>query len=337
MTRRQLWGWGAGGAAAALLFALGRDKPPSQSRLPTPILDEEWLFLNHPLTTADHIPASQVVKVGVPLGTSEMVYSPNKWREHVTSAAPKIGQKLLSEGLVPNDFELRLTSQSYGMPAPHRVAASLEQYSQQALAYLEASVEGLTHGDLEFVILKHGDDFTHDPDRKIFLGDHYYEVFRVAAFDKATGEMNCEVARSTREFGNACVIRFSSPDNTIYERFGFLYTQPGAIIGIPSEVIPHTTCQRSLAFGEERGRDNSRLAEESLVEGMSLCLGYRMGRAFDIPDFEQHLQSQRHAFAQHRIYRYVEQSLAWFQKNSLQAGFDLYMDNPDKFMQAILK
>ena len=260
---------------------------------------------------------------------------------------PKISAHMRSQGKNPTDYNLLPIRQDYGLPCKDQESAQdLLAFCKNALDYLYTRLPQIVQIPFKHVIMEPGKDYskTH---QTIFIGDTGYTMYRIYSHKKEMKIENIEPLENLLPFaitaspsvGCKAFLKHTPGDRTQIEQYNvFVSNSPYALLGIPSEVIPRTTMPVSMELTSRLGRDMATMADETIVEGISTLLVREMIDEFQIPNGHQLMEAVRkYMFANASVYRYVPQSTRWLEKNGIENGLELYMEDPIKFILAIKK
>lgn len=329
-SRRNFLGWGIGSAAALAVGATRIDYFLSGD-------ENRWAFLQNPLRRpSDSIPSYEEIKKNcAEWGNKNVPVSPEQQGELLKDAVNATNQWAISKHLNPSQFTVKVHLQNYIAPIDNVTGNSVVDYSRRSLEYMSEKIRGLKDPTFQFEIVD-GKRKLSNRDRKIVIGREIFVLKTGEVYHKKTNKKIIDLGESGVHDG--CMMSFD-PNNP--ERYSvFINANPFVLRGIFSEVIPLTTLEKSLEYGGKFGHDLAVLADETIVEGISESLAKGLAEKEKVPDSEKYLGRLKDIMyggenRHNSSYRFVPQSVAWIQRNGVQAAFDLYMESPEKFMKAI--
>jgi hypothetical protein len=236
-------------------------------------------------------------------------------------------------GLNRAPYNLTLFTSYYGVESEQRFSDSAINYSRKAVDFLYEKLQNLDKRNFRFAALKKRQDYTKDYDNTIFIGDNYYEIQEIKAVNTQKPEQSASIKRSYTGKGAFCTVTPNDSDHSVKEAYIFIPSSDFALFSAFSEIIPITTIKASrLAYGE--GID-SVIADEAISEGISRVLALELAQKLEIPNAEKRIRSIELKSYKPMIYKHVPEAIKWIEKNGVQKAFDIYMENPTRFMDLI--
>jgi len=291
-----------------------------------PRKEDKWDFLRDPDTDQYRkLPEKEILTKWKPL-INEIILSNDtrEYRDFIAKIQPEIEQFLARAGKT-GQFDATATQQKYGLPCALQTAEHFKSYCEIALKFLAENLRGLKHTDLQFHALG---------TKPVANGNAYLlktmcDLYR--AYIKKDGTPQLTASQITFNNGGY------SYNEVIGEQHNwrvFLGEGKFSINSIFSEVIPLTTIPVSLKTF--RNSTDLYQAEEALSESISHNLGLKVARELSIPNGERIIMRGLEELTDSR-YDAVPRAITWVEKNGIQQAFDLYMEDPRKFMEAIKK
>lgn len=253
------------------------------------------------------------------------IFSDDKWsfleQEYIGEDPEMVNINYIAENYVPLDKE-----GIYVVPEKKDIAESLKEYCKQAVKFLYENISGLDKQVIDWTIIKKDDDYSEGFNRKGFIGNSYYEIFKNLEFELSRGGFNIPILdTSTWKYDSWHLLILSGP---------------GALCSPFSEIIPFTTLKRSIKNTERDGKmyiKEASKTDETISESLAHHLGIKIIKEMNIPNGSKHLQERNENYYQNPVYSYVPAAIKWIEMNGIQNAFDLYMESPKKFMDEIKK
>ena len=303
--------------------------------------DDRWAFLEEKEREFyyEGLDYHGIIDRYVPLGLKKKLEEGSKELEDVRNAIEStLVLEIKKAGFdLGSEYKASATRQEYGIPAKLEVAQSLVDYCKKAVDYLHSRISGLDKREIHWTQVKEGDDFERDFNTRGFAVHSYYDMQRVEIVNKRNPDQALTRGRHKHKAGGAFWSHFDE-SQSLDNWYLIISANKSAIASPFSEVIPITTTRRT--FEEEiyrKGYEEGVQADEAVSEGISHHLSQDIIRELNIPDGLKSLEESHRKFMEgnSQIYRYVPNAIRWIEKNSIQAAFDLYMESPKKFMEAI--
>ncbi|MBW3002250.1 hypothetical protein KY338_03765 [Candidatus Woesearchaeota archaeon] len=214
-------------------------------------------------------------------------------------------------------------------------AKHFKKYLEIAANFLYTRLPNLPKTGIDFVVLKPGDDFTKNANCKGLVGLMNHKVYTVACEDKITGKY-AEAELYHNDQGSFTHqnhdLRTNKYDNWI------VFGSAAAVIQAPfSELIPYALLMQNTRLTEEREYQTISVMVEAISEGLSYLLSEQIVDMLNIPNGRNILKQDLESMLNNRpqIYSQVRNSINWLRQNGMQKGLDIYLKNPDRFMQKI--
>ncbi len=77
--------------------------------------------------------------------------------------------------------------------------------------------------------------------------------------------------------------------------------------------------------------------DETVAESLSYLLGAEFVKEVNVPNGMERLRYVQGTFSQQGSYRFVTAAQRFAQQNGIQVAFDLFMENPELYMERIKK
>jgi len=121
----------------------------------------------------------------------------------------------------------------------------------------------------------------------------------------------------------------------LIDYFVILCSGEGALINTFSEIIPLNTIESTHKYRQGAGYEKALIAEETISDGLSHVIARRLSDELGVPNGRKIIDHSINELVKQPPYQHVAKSVSWIEKNGLQNAFDLYMDRPEKYMNAI--
>lgn len=214
---------------------------------------------------------------------------------------------------------------------------SVQNYCEQAIEYLYSRLSGLELIQPIWTSINPGDDYSENYNHRIFLGKGFQSNLRFEASSKTSPKQNLIGTRTLVGSGAWCRQDFNVDSQKVDSWYIFISTNPTALRAPFSEVMPITTIKAERRYAEVDCSDAEKL-DEGLVEGISYHTAKEFAIELEIPNGTQVIEIGRQkATKSNDKYHYVPLAVKWIANNGMQQAFDLYMESPAKFKEAITK
>ena len=307
-----------------------------------PFSSDEWAFLER---SNDDIKAHMYNWYDVESNLTPLIIFGSKiigahyhlgGKKTLESIYQQIDAELISKGytsLKNAPYNLTLFVTYYGSPSKQRFVNSTIDYCKKANDFVHKKIPNLDKRDLKFVGLKQGEDYTKDFNNTIFIGDNFYELQEVKAVNKQNPEQETLIKRAVSCKGAFCQFNTDKEGNAAKEAYIFIPAYDLALLSAFSETIHLITKKRSAdCYGEGI---ESQIVDEAIAEGLSNVLSCELVDKLNIPDGRKIINNLNKTIFDKPMYKYVPASIRWIEKNGIQKAFDIYMENPEKFMKLI--
>ncbi len=329
------------GAVSGTIFLAGlgyfatRPSTPSAKSAPSPATvnpDDPWYFARMSITVKN-LSAAQVKSIFVPITQPQLLSGGGSELSFV--------QDHLSRELTARNFSRETTysvdlfGQYFGVPLDFKIGSAYSNYISIAGEFLAASIRGLRENRLERLVFAKGDDFTGNPYGKMYIGESYSVIFSGKVTSEGNPSQSFSFEAPFYPGGSAAVTISRGGVTTGHNAiiFGAGSTSLDAAV---SEQL-HLATQASRLTYFERTRDaESYKIEEGFVHGASAILAAKLLSQLGFEEGKGLLEKDLSKTIRDPLYSLVQPSLEWLRRNGVQAGFDLYMENPAKFRAAIL-
>lgn len=229
------------------------------------------------------------------------------------------------------------TRQFYGVPEEKKFTEPFVDYIEQAIGFMKTEIKGVKDFPLKLTKFRNGENYSDDYKTRVFLGKDRYEIQRIHHVYAETPEQRTFLLARSRHIGNfgLCNVQYHE-NGELNWYFLFLATGKTALNTPFSEILPLTTAKVRQAHIKEVGLENGLIADETLVEGISYLLALDLANKLDIPNGIQIIEECQKKLV-HGLPKYhkVPKAVEWMRANSIQDAFDLYMEDPQKFMKRI--
>lgn len=295
-------------------------------------LRDDWSFLNSQAgITKDEL---QEIKLTVPIGPSSQIDNNTKRFDSIKECLLREAQR---RGLTGN-YYFKTFQQMYGQPDHPEFTESLLVYCKKAHDFLYQNLAGLKKFNLDWTILNYGDNYQKNFEQRVFLANGYCEVLDHFVHDEKTGQLLFPYSTSrTASITNKARVEYKNKDsNEMLWFYICLQTGKSALKAPLSEIIPLSMAEKHREYIRKVGSDLADIAVEAASEAAAFILSKELARELNIPGGID-IISKNHlsGLPSNPRYQQVSNAVKWMEKNSVQAGYNLYMEDPEKFMQAI--
>lgn len=225
--------------------------------------------------------------------------------------------------------------QMYGVPLAAEFAEPMSNYCRQAVSYLYSRVEGLTPHNVDWTIIRAGEDYSMEYNQKGFIGRTYYLVYSLDAVNISSPIKAFRMKTGLTRFrGGANELIYYDETGELKSWHLFIGAGRSVIDSGISEALHLTTSSRHQKYTKQAGNLAARQAEEAVVHGITYYLATDLIRELAMPEGDMHLATT-HQKLMSAAYVHVPAATRWVGQHGIHAAFDLYMDDPAKFMKAI--
>ncbi|MBI3051103.1 hypothetical protein HYY74_01460 [Candidatus Woesearchaeota archaeon] len=324
--------------AAALLAAAGvgyiAERPqnhssgsPSLTAVSPIDANDPWYFAKKQVFAKSEEPDT-VQKLYVPIGATVVIGGTSY--DDDDPLASHIRQASARRFGAPTLMTYSALSLTYAVPTDPKVAEHYLGFVKKAGLLLRQRLSGLDEG-LELKAISQGDNYTSGYDRTGFIGEYFVKTYQGRAVSQANPAQIYDFRAANPNEGS--YTGQNPDDGSVFIIFGVGNSSLDAAI---SEPIHATTVKTERDYHKKTGDRDSYKIDEGLAHGASSLivpqlldeLNFPEGRALHAKFFGLIIQRPR--------YSLVRNARDWMQRNGVQAGFDLYMENPAKFRDAIL-
>jgi hypothetical protein len=229
-------------------------------------------------------------------------------------------------------IKFSLGEQDYVIPGEGVHCLNYKKYCLKCEEFLYNNLEGLEKKLIDWTIIKKGDIFEKDYEGKGFIVEGVYKIYTAGAFieNKASVFISDAVGMGPISYS------YSNPHNF----YMCLSAYKSGIRSPFSEIIPLTTNIKTKDF-MNGGLNSLEISKyhEAITEGLSHHLTLKACDEFEIPNGRKMIGDELKGVLSknYKIYDYVDQSVRWIEKNGLQTAFDIYMEDPFRYIQEIKK
>ncbi len=320
----------ANGTYVALNNPFTRQQAPSSS----PQASDGWEFLSVPIRLKQASPeeAKRYVSLGPETQLEAGGTEYRVLRDKVTNQI--FESQILHRKLDPTAHHtITPYAQSFGVPLERKVAEGYVAYCKAASSYLYSRINGIEQTNVDWVVIKQGDDFTSGFNGKAFIVESRYDLL--------VARVTSEIQKLTY-FDIVVPIHREGGYNSIFNDNGIstwsMYLGAGfTALDTPiSEPLHLAVSNREIEYRKDT--DDLELifkGNEALVHGISHFISLELVEMLNIPEGVVINEKSLKYLASDQSYALVPQSIKWIGKNGIQAAFDLYMESPGKFLAAI--
>lgn len=292
--------------------------------------DKRWDFIDRELFLSDDITADYARENFVPIGPVHILPSDS----YFFSEAAELFKKEMWEKGYRGNFDIEINERWYGVPEKPEVAHNLAEYCRKAENFLHSRLNGLDKIKFDWIVLRKGENYEKNFNMKGFIGNVNYLVRDIKAHGEGLVVEGNHVKGTEGGRGRG---NFDKIKKEITSYFMFIGAGTAAIQSPFSEIIPATVSRKTWENFEKLGYDDAWYIEEALAEGISYILSLEISKELNIPNGEKLMQELYDFHITRRQYKFLPQAIKWMQKNGIQKAYDLYMDSPLKFFEAIKK
>jgi hypothetical protein len=231
-------------------------------------------------------------------------------------------------GYVPGKFVIEGPLIDYAVPEDF-FSGQLKEYCESAQKFLNSRIKGI-NSQVEWIAPKKGDDLGNLV-RKGIVCDSRMICIEAKIMNPSDRKLLFESKYGEVRKGGC--VSSNVDNNTSYL---FVSTGHSAIMSPFSEMIAMATTEKI------RNRSTQNLAEatiinEALHDGISTVLSSEFARIKKIPRAQEMIEKNLKDNISLSLYAYLPKSIAWIQRNGVQNAYDLYMRDPQKYLDAIRK
>lgn len=247
---------------------------------------------------------------------------------------------LRANGIPPGKFKTRITVQTFGEPAELHYSEPAKRYCARAIEFMRGRISGLEKLDISWQVLERGQDFRENNQGFGFIGKGVRELQRIYVFDdKGINPLGVKPAtiRAVDSPGAFAAKVVDSRDDKIESWYIFISANETAIHTPFAEYLPLVVTKSTTSAIREGklSRLESEKAEEALTEGIAHHLALGLSYVDNIPRGKRCAARALENLSGFPRYQYVKPSVRWIGKNGVQKAYDLYMENPEKFVEEI--
>jgi len=256
-------------------------------------------------------------------------------KEFVGRVRPALEPELAKAGMDPNgEYIAFATGQSYGEPDSPDIAEKMLDYSKKAVDYTYSRIKGLEKFSINWTILKQGQDFGKRFDGKAYIGQKWYLVKRAHFTSKKDPSKKLTLIDLNSCFGGLMDFAHTGGMELLWW-YSFLGATTDGVKAPFSEFLGRCTIRKMLKEYSPSGHDSALKANETLHDSLSEILAREFVKTIGFDSAIPLLDTNLKAAQAKPLYSDVPKGIRWAQKNSVQAAYDLYMESPKRFMDAI--
>ncbi|MBW2966374.1 hypothetical protein KY342_04690 [Candidatus Woesearchaeota archaeon] len=306
--------------------------------------DDRWDFLArndwHPITLDLEIVKERYIPVG-PEIEIENKSTIEKIKKEVT---PILNQEIKIRGFDQSaGYDVKVYSQIFSVPDKHEFREPVMNYCKTAIEYLynHPKLSGLKKPSLDSLVINQGTNYEKHFQGRFFIGNSYYDMQKLKVVNKFNPEQAFEYEKPIPE--HSCGSRFVvvERDENGSLKSWFIYVsavKPHVLLFSPfSEVIPLTIDQATVRYEKQAGTKKALQAGETISESLSHVLALELSDILGIPNGKKIARESINKIKNYEKYKYVPNAIRWIRRHSMQAALDLYIEDPGKFMKAIMK
>lgn len=295
------------------------------------LLRDKWAFLDAPQSADINLNWTEAERLYVPIGPERPFRSESGHKEFGLEVVSEISKTDPS-----GHYTAALTEQLYGVPEEPVHAQDLLEYCKIAVDFLHTRLRGLDKHSPQWTIIKHGDAFERQFSQMVFLGDSYFYIQRGHAKNNTMPERGFIVGRCMpAQSGAATEINYKNSDNSLESWYTFISTGNYAVLSPISEFIHLTTSRRLGEYREQISNDDRVQIDETVAESLSHLVCVELVKWVGIPNGMGRLRHIRENFPQTKSYHFVGSAIRFAEQNGIQNSFDLYMENPLKYIERV--
>lgn len=308
------------------------------ARLTETTQNEIYFFLEYKPDLS--IPSSfeQVKRLYVPLSSRDIAAPSTVDYSEAKEKIIEWIEKAVDKNVIQTEegeYDFKIWRYVYGVPSGARIAESLLAHCKRAVEFLYNTLKGLDWYDIDWTIIHSGDNFEHQFHQKGFVGDNYYMIYEAEVEHKKSGK-HLPTPLFIAPAGGGFYGRKYNEATKKWLWHIFISAGKSAIVSPFSEVIPLTTSKASDRLEKDVGSYLARVAEETISESLSYHVAKLMIQEFNIPIGEKYLEDMhRNLHERDDAYRFVPHARKWIEAYGIQKAFDLYMEDPNRFMNTV--
>jgi hypothetical protein len=292
----------------------------------------QWGFLNAPQLVEEHW--SDVTLKHSPLSMEMLIDAREPdGQELILQVQPEIKKDIDAGNLSPSGWQGKIYRRQYASAIDHETASHFQAYALQAIDFLHSRLAGLEKLDLKWEFIQPGRDYSDSPSNA-FIGSNYYDVTRI---DIISPSKKILQTYGSIDKSFSAITQARHENGKAYFEWMFLSRGPSAIASPIAEYVHANTQNRQLRYSQESSYHLANQADEALAEGIAQALVLDLVKELNIPNGEKILAKSIH-YA-NPYFAYVPDSTKWIKTqgpSGAQKAYGLYMESPQKFMEAIL-
>ncbi len=251
----------------------------------------------------------------------------------ISSVLRTIGERGLN--IVGEPTIERLNIELFGTPLENRSGQQFAEYCQLAISYLHDQVTGLPEIPINAQIVRSGDNYRNYYSYKWFLTGGVHQICSIIISFRLDNGNIWRDARTAYDQNKGSV-------NASVENDYFICLEAGeGALRVPfAEAIPIITRDTNRDYLEQTGNYlHSRRVIETFSEAAAQILSRQLALELNIPrgaeDIDLSLVNLVERSRDRYLYEFVPLAIDWMEKNGLQQAFEMYTQNPARFMEEI--
>lgn len=293
--------------------------------------DDDWSFLDVPADEDLTLTGDKVAQRYVLLERASNVRKDSdEFKELKADLTPLINKTIQSLDDPTGKWNVELTRQTYGVPEDERFTTPLVAYCEDVVEFLYERIKGLDQHTIDWTVIKNGEKHDANFNGKGFIAKRLYTVTRASVTKEGSDKEITVYDLSSSRGGYA---RPFFKEGKLDRWHLAICSGTSAVISPFSEVLPLTTLARAINHPNVR-YDDLIVADETLVESISTILALEYGNVRKIKNIEKTVREANKNLTDPK-YQYVPKAIEYVRTHGVQTAFDLYVENPNKFMQAI--
>jgi len=315
---------------------------------------DKWEFLqggSRPryLVNSDGNTSEQIKNIRkecVKLGDIVRIYGDKRSdRDWLKSVEKRIKNKTILKSAKNAGFDtkaqwrVKAYEQIYALPDKPQISKYLIEHCKQCETYLDKNISNLNIPKIDWTVIRKGDDYSGSDisvfNKKSFIGRSLFYLKAADFYNTENPEQTITIEKPFHSDGSLLQTKIN-PKGELDYWYMLITSGKASLCAAVSETLPLVTYPTVFRYAQEAGKEAALMADETLVEGIRHVIAEQMIKDFKIPNGNKILEATIENMLQSSsMYKSVPQSIDWIKKNSVKDAFDLYMEDPGKFIKSI--
>ncbi|MBI2133361.1 hypothetical protein HYU11_01625 [Candidatus Woesearchaeota archaeon] len=219
--------------------------------------------------------------------------------------------------------------QGFGVPLDTKVAEGYLKYAGIAYEHLHQRIKGLNE-TVNFKIVRPSDNFKSSRGNGLIV-ETWHDVFSIKAVNSENPVQEFWLDMGTSHENGSTLIPWDEYSWTMILGAGI--SSLDAAVSEPLHIYTSVALRK---YESETGLSQIEI-EEAFVHGAAYFMVLELIGKLHIPDGKAILDQAHAKMSKYAEYSLLPKAKAWIGRNNIQKGFDLYMESPRRFHEAIMK